>query len=146
MTKLIKTSLSSFQNVHTVGWEILVNMKFSRHWTHTANIRNNHCYTLRVCRRKFTLRIILLIHFNGAFGDIFDSKNLLPYGTAKPHNFCNHDVREAQYVVIYNSVTCFLLTEVTVIVLVEVAVGLIAIISGFGYRHTYIVSSGNCTA
>jgi len=30
--------------------------------------------------------------------------------------------------------------EVTVIVLVEFAVGLTAIISGFGFRHTYIVS------
>ena len=46
---------------------------------------------------------------------------------------------------VYNSVTCFLLAEVRVIVLVELAVGLIAIVSGFGYRHTYIVSSGNYT-
>ena len=30
--------------------------------------------------------------------------------------------------------------EVAVIVLVEFAVGLTAIISGFGFRHTYIVS------
>ena len=42
---------------------------------------------------------------------------------------------------ILSSVTCFLLAEVTVIVVVELVVGVIAIISGFGYRHTYIVSS-----
>ena len=30
-------------------------------------------------------------------------------------------------------------TEVTVIIFVEVAVGIIAIIAGFGFKHTYVV-------
>lgn len=33
-----------------------------------------------------------------------------------------------------------ILAEVTVIILVEVAVGLMAVLSGFGYKHTYVVS------
>ena len=32
-------------------------------------------------------------------------------------------------------------TEVTVILLVEFAVGIVAIVSGFGFKHTYFVSA-----
>ena len=35
----------------------------------------------------------------------------------------------------------FFPTEVTVILLVEFAVGIVAIISGFGFKHTYFVST-----
>lgn len=33
-----------------------------------------------------------------------------------------------------------LLSEVTVILMVEFAVGILAIVAGFGYKHTYLVS------
>jgi len=40
----------------------------------------------------------------------------------------------------YFTVFYFLSTEVTVIIFVELLVGIAAIISGFGFRHTYVVS------
>ena len=43
---------------------------------------------------------------------------------------------------IYNIIidTFNFLSEVTVILLVEFAVGVVAIVSGFGFKHTYLVS------
>lgn len=39
---------------------------------------------------------------------------------------------------------CFIFTEVTVIIFIEVFVGAVALISGFVFKHTYYVSHLPC--